>query len=299
MSQGYGTTGGMTPDQMFSYFLGGTLPQVNQQVAGQNTQQQAVGQLRASNQLVNPSAGTKTLNPNYNGGLGGQPKYINNPIQGLNALNTSQMQQNYGPEQMQGAGVASLDQMLNQMLNPNYYSSQSAATTGANSGVGAAQAGINAVGLGGLSPGEEAATERSLNQSLAGTGNLGNNNPTNTIANALNFGGAFNNKLGLYQSALGGLNSATGSASGSANSASGNAGFSPTGTANQFGVGQFQTMTPSSGVPAMNSANALASSLFGSSVSGNSAAQGYGTQLANAGSPLSYANSVGQNVDNG
>jgi hypothetical protein len=61
------------------------------------------------------------------------------------------------------------------------------------------------------------------------TGNLGLVNPTNTISNAMNFGGAFNSKIGL-------LNAATNTATGAANantsnlSATGNL-FNPVGAA--------------------------------------------------------------------
>lgn len=116
-----------------------------------------------------------------------------------------------------GGQAAVAGQNLNEQLNPNYYSTVGAAADGAKSAIGA-------IDLGGLSPGESAATERSLNQSNAGSGNLGLNNGTNIVSNAMNFGGAFNNKIGL-------MNSAVNSATGVANAASGNAGYSPTSVA--------------------------------------------------------------------
>lgn len=116
-----------------------------------------------------------------------------------------------------GGQAASAGQALNQQLNPNYYQPLSAAAKGATSALGA-------INLTGLSPGESNATERSLNQSNVGTGNLGLLNPTNTIANAMNFGGAFNSKIPLMENAV---NTATGVAG----TAASNAGYSPTGTA--------------------------------------------------------------------
>jgi len=92
-----------------------------------------------------------------------------------------------------------------------------------------AVAGVNAINLNGLSPGESNAIERSTNQGNMATGNLGLVNPTNTISNAMNFGGAFNSKIGL-------LNAATNTATGAANantsnlSATGNL-FNPVGAA--------------------------------------------------------------------
>jgi len=61
---------------------------------------------------------------------------------------------------------------------------------------------LNSINLNGLSPGEFNATERANNQNLTSTGNLGVDNPTNTLSNAMNFGGAFNNKIGILGNAL-------------------------------------------------------------------------------------------------
>jgi len=78
--------------------------------------------------------------------------------------------------------------------------------------VNGATAGVNAINLNGLSPGESNAIERANNQGLSTSGNLGLNNPTNTLSNAANFGGAFNSKIGL-------MNNAVNSASGASNAA--------------------------------------------------------------------------------
>jgi hypothetical protein len=108
-----------------------------------------------------------------------------------------------------------------------------AANTTASPALNAANQGattaVNAINLNGLSPGESNAIERSTNQGNTATGNLGLINPTNTISNAMNFGGAFNSKIGL-------LNAATNTATGAANantsnlSATGNL-FNPVGSA--------------------------------------------------------------------
>ena len=82
----------------------------------------------------------------------------------------------------------------------------SPALNAANQGATAA---VNAINLNGLSPGEGNAIERSTNQGNIATGNLGLVNPTNTISNALNFGGAFNSKIPLMNAAT---NAATGAA---------------------------------------------------------------------------------------
>lgn len=95
---------------------------------------------------------------------------------------------------------------------------------------------VNAINLNGLSPGEANATERSLNQNNTATGNLGLLNPTNTISNAMNFGGAFNSKIPLLNSAVG----AAAGASNAANTTTGTAAslFNPISTSGNAQVGQ-------------------------------------------------------------
>lgn len=155
---------------------------------------------------------------------------------------------------LNGAGgqAATAGQALNESLNPNYYNTLNAASKGAQSALGA-------INLNGLSPGESNAIERSLNQNNTSTGNLGLLNPTNTIVNAMNFGGAFNSKLGL-------MNNAVSSATGVANTASGNAGYSPTGTA-------LSTGQTAQGNPFSNSTNAgtsnSANNVFNTAALGN------------------------------
>lgn len=92
----------------------------------------------------------------------------------------------------QAAGAA-MD--LSRSLNPNYWNVQDNSSR---------QAGnlLNSFNINGLSPGEYNATERAINQGGQGTGNLGLINNTNTLSNALNFGGAFNTKQALMGNAI-------------------------------------------------------------------------------------------------
>ena len=115
--------------------------------------------------------------------------------------------------------------------------------------------GVNAINLNGLSPGESNAVERANNQGLATSGNLGLNNPTNTISNAVNFGGAFNSKIPL-------MNAAVNSASGA-------------GTANSNALGTTASMFN----PLANNANSLKSTGTSSSQYGSQ-----GTSNASGGS---------------
>lgn len=192
-------------------------------------------------------------------------------------------------QQLQGAGGQAANAALgvNRATNADYYKAQDAASGGAASAIGA-------INLGGLSPGESAATERSLAQSNVGTGNLGLLNPENTISNALNFGGAFNNKVGL-------MNNAVGAATGAANSASSNGGFNGvnvalgqpnTSTGGNFGTSQFGTSTASSGTGAAGNVFNFGSGLLNNMTSANNAATGANAQLGSSAmssySPTAY-----------
>jgi len=110
------------------------------------------------------------------------------------------MQQQAGAtnQLLQGAGgqAAQSAVQLNNALNP---------TQAANNQQ--AQSLANAYNLGGLSPGQGNAAERSLNQTNYGTGNLGNMNGTNTISNAMNFGNAYNQEVSNAANALNASNS--------------------------------------------------------------------------------------------
>jgi len=93
--------------------------------------------------------------------------------------------------------------------------------------------------MNGLSGGEQAAVERSTAQSNAGTGNLGLNNATNVISNAMNFGDAYHQKQDSLKSALGAANQTATSAQ--------NTGFNPVnialGQPNASTMGNFGTGT--------------------------------------------------------
>jgi hypothetical protein len=114
------------------------------------------------------------------------------------------------PQQLVSLYQTSLPTIASTVGSSASSSPYSASTAAANTG---AAEGVNAINLNGLSPGEANSIERSTNQSNLATGNLGNSNATNTISNAMNFGGAFNSKLGL-------LNNATNAASTASNAGS-------------------------------------------------------------------------------
>ena len=136
---------------------------------------------------------------------------------------------------------------------------------------------LNSVNLNGLSAGEQNATERSLNQSNYATGNLGLDNATNAVANAMNFGGAFNNKLGILGSALG---SAGGVASNQNTFAQPVATALNAGnTSTNFGLGTF---APTQGSTAGTSALGFGSSIFGGQAQ-NASASNTNQMNSNAG----------------
>jgi hypothetical protein len=132
-----------------------------------------------------------------------------NPIytqSGLNQLNTlapgyQQAGANLATQQantttglLNGAGgqAAQAANALSNSLNPAQQASNQQATNL-----------VNSINLNGLSGGEQAAVERSLNQSNYATGNLGLDNATNAVSNAMNFGNALQAKRQELGSALG------------------------------------------------------------------------------------------------
>ena len=132
-----------------------------------------------------------------------------------------------------GGNAASAAESVARSNNPDYYKVQDAASNQATNLV-------NSYNLNGLSPGEQNAVERSTNQGNAATGNLGNTNALNTVANAMNFGNA-------YQTKQTNLGNAIGTANNTATSAQ-NQGFNPVTTAlnsgsaaGNFGLGQFNS----------------------------------------------------------
>lgn len=176
----------------------------------------------------------------------------NQGITNSNALAGSQTNLNNitGP----GGQAAMAAQGLNRATNPDYFKvADSSANQTSNL--------LNSFSLNGLSPGEYNATERSLNQSNNATGNLGLDNATNATNNAVNFGGAFNNKVGI-------LNNALGTAQGTGNMLQNN-GFNSTSTAlgmpapsaqSSFGAGSFGP-SEQAGSSATSSANNIFSGL--------------------------------------
>ena len=197
-------------------------------------------------------------------------------------------------QQLQGAGGQAANAALGlaQQTNPYYYQAI---------GPAAAQSAnlLNSINLQGLSPGEQNAVERSLNQSNYATGNLGIDNATNAVSNAMNYGGAFNQKLGILGSALGAANQ-------TANTAQ-NTGFSPinialgqpnTSTMANFGTGTFSPTTASTQNASASNALSGANSLLGGMTSMNNSftgasAQNYGNMLGLVGQGVGTAGGLG------
>lgn len=190
--------------------------------------------------------------------------------------------------QIQGSGgqAAQAASQLAQQINPNYYNVQNASS-------GKAVDLLNSINLNGLSGGEQAAVERSLAQSNSGTGNLGLDNATNTVNNAMNFGGAFNQKLGTLSNALGSANQTATSAQ--------NTGFNPVNialgqpnasTMSNFGTGTFSPTNSGTQNSSASNAFGFGSSMLGGMQSGNNAAIGANAQLASAYTPSALLGSM-------
>lgn len=154
-------------------------------------------------------------------------------------------------------------------LNNQINTSQAAANQGVNQLMGA-------INLNGLSPGEQNAVERGINQNLQGTGNLGLNNALNTANNAVNWGGAFNQKIGL-------MNNAIGTATNTANAQNTqlnpfNAAMGAASAQNNFGLQQYN---PTQANSTLNTPFSFASS-FGNQLTGIGSASKGTTTSSNA-----------------
>jgi hypothetical protein len=186
--------------------------------------------------------------------------------------------------QLQGAGgnAAAYAQGLTNVLNP----ALSAANRGATSA-------IDAINLQGLSPGEFAATERAINQGNQGTGNLGLNNNTNTIANALNFGGAFNQKLGLMNQAVGGATGAANASTAAINPTAVGLSQPNMSTQTNFGTTGMNFASPATQMPNTQSALNFGQSVLGGQTSLSQTGVQAGTQTGIANSNPTWVGAVG------
>ena len=164
------------------------------------------------------------------------------------------------PQQLLSLYQTALPSMLSTANTASANSPGAPAMAAANRG---AVAGVNAINMNGLSPGEANSVERSTNQANLATGNLGNSNAMNTIGNAMNFGGAFNSKIPL-------LNASTNTAAGVANAGSNTLGAT---------TGVFNPLAANASAPISNS-----NSIFSSAGSGGSWGTGVNSSQNNSGS---------------
>lgn len=178
-----------------------------------------------------------------------------------------------------GQNVIAAD-ALNRQINPEYYANRAAASKGANDLIGS-------INLNGLSPGEANAVERSLGQNQSRTGNLGLDNPTNVVSNAMNFGNAMSQKRAEMAGAIGTASNLMG------NSQSTNFGNvmnsaltqPPSGTNTNFGLAAL----PLGGTQAFSGGQGLLGTLGG--INSTAAPLAYQSSVAN--SAQGWASNVG------
>lgn len=246
-------------------------------------------QIATDTALANASAG---LTPTYSQiGLTNLQDYalpyaqVGQDVQRSNALAGAQtnLQQILG----YGGLTALAADELQRAVNPEYYASRELTSQKLNEL-------LNSVNLGGLSGGETAAVERSLNQQLGGSGNLGVQNAMNTVTNAMNFGDYLNTK----RTALG---NALNTASNFLTTAQNNQ-FNPvsvalsqpdTSTQSNWGTGQFQGVTRS-GTQSYN----LGSNLLGNMTGSTNTAQNNMWNASSTGSPIGVSNAVTSGIGN-
>jgi hypothetical protein len=230
----------LTPQQMISLYQS-SLPGVL------GTTSSAIAPV--SNALA---TGTAAANPVYTAaGLSQLNNYAPGYQAAGNQLATTQAQNTNTLLNGAGGQAAASAVGLNNALNPT----QAAANT-------ASQNLLSSINLNGLSPGEQNSVQRSLNQSNYATGNLGLDNATNAVSNALNFGGAFNSKLGILGSAIGTANSTAANQNAQVNPLS--AATSASNTSNNFGLGTFNpTQANSTATAPLQTATSFGNQLAG------------------------------------
>lgn len=191
--------------------------------------------------------------------------------------------------QLTGAGgaAAKAAEALNRETNQNYYKIQDASSAKARDLV-------DSFNMMGLSPGEQNAVERSTNQRLNTTGNLGLNNTTNTVNNAMSFGNAFRQKQAGLASALGAANQTAASAI--------NSGFNPVTLAlgqpqqsvqGNFGTGQFNNVNAGTQNNSAGNAIGFGQGMFGQMSSMNNANASAYASMSNANSPAALMQGIG------
>lgn len=215
----------LTPQELVDLY-GQSFPSTLGVTTGQagNTANQLAGAAAGANPIYTASGLSQLQNyaPGYS--------QVGNEIAGQVAGNTAALTSGAG------AQTALTGEALNRLVSPEYYGNR-AQIGQANSNL------LNSFGQGpNLGGGEMAAAERAINQYNTGTGNLGNNNATNTIGNALNFGEYARQKQQLFGNAIEQVNSTLPNLQNSGfnvgQTAVGQA-TNATNTGNSFALGQF------------------------------------------------------------
>lgn len=188
--------------------------------------------LSATNAGVNDTTQTQAL-----AAAGSNPIYTASGLQqlaglapGYSAAGSGLSEQQLGQTNALLSGQGQDTNAIAAALQAQYNPAQSASNNQASNLV-------NSINLNGLSGSEQSAVERSLNQSNYATGNLGLDNATTAVSNAMNFGNALQAKRTALGSALGAATGVSGQQ---------NTNFNPvTGTmnlanpANNFGLSQY------------------------------------------------------------
>ncbi len=200
-------------------------------------------------------------------------------IQSSNALAGSQtlLDQLQGP----GGQAAIYGTALNNALNP----AQAAAN-------GQAANLVNSINLNGLSGGEQAAVERSLNQSNYATGNLGLDNATNAVSNAMQFGNALQAKRAALGSALGTATGVASSQNQQINPFAAAIGQPSPATQSNFGTNTFSPTSPNSLGSNTSNTFGFGSGLLGNQTSLQNTSTSAGAQLGVANAMPAYIGSI-------
>ena len=186
---------------------------------------------------------------------------------------------NIGILQGSGADAAAAAKTLQDKTNPEYAAVRNAAgTQSANL--------INSINLNGLSGGERAEVERSLGKSATATGNLGLDNATNAVQNAMSFGDRLTQKRAELGAAINTGTSFMGTQGGAVPNPVATAFSGPTGAA-----GNFTATAPQTSAPALGFGSSALGSVAGATGAQNAIMANYNYQ----GSAINKLNNIGAN----
>lgn len=274
--------GGPVPPNMGDKVNAGPAPQSSQETTDQILQ----AYLKNIPGLLDATAtgGTRLAEGDLTSARAVTPGYNQLAIDSINndagRIADAQNRVNTGILQGSGKDAAIAAKTLQDTVNPEYAGvRESAAAQSKNL--------IDSINLSGLSGGERAEVERSLNKSNIATGNLGLDNATNAVKNAMQFGDRLSQKRAELAGAINTGSNFIGTQGGAIPNPVATAFSGPTGAA-----GNFTATSPTSSAPALGFGSSALGSVAGATGAQNAIMANYNYQ----GSAINKLNNIGANA---